>query len=525
MQLYLYQLSGDNRILDKTSYLTLLFEFNGQLTEASSIINPKILLSDDETFDVVGIESGNEFDVLADDSDVVISSYNAISKANYAYIPEFERYYFINDIVSVANGLWMISMSCDVLYSFKDEILDLRPFVTRNEYSFDSFVKDDLISYYYDKRVTEYIPSKSDKVNTTFRTTHPLGVEYTNFVLSVINDQIWSTGDSITSPDSSLPEVDSVCGQGQTKALYVCTALNITRLARALTDENYSNLYSFVSSVIALPFLVQHDSTELYLRLGKTYIDGLAGVHCYKIANKVSQYYVIADFTINSYSFRDYEPYTQYQIWIPYLSWVDVSADDILNNRIIVYYVVNYETGSSQVTIYDVTNGKNIFTSNCQLGMKIGLSSTNARDVKDNETSNNIGLAVGLLTSALAIAGGAASGNAIAVGGGLLSGGKTIANYVQNQNTNYLRASGNLSDANAGLYSCQDVKIRTTKLKPKDYNANFAKHFGKPLNAYRDLRHLSGFTQCGDVILSGFENATESEKMNIISLLKQGIII
>ena len=514
MQLYLYQLSGDNRILDKTSYLTLLFEFNGQLTEASSIINPKILLSDDESFDVVGMESGNEFDVIVDDADVVISSYNTISKANYAYIPEFERYYFINDIVSVANGLWMISMSCDVLYSFKDEILDLKPFVTRNEYSFDSYVKDDLISYYYDKRVKEYIPLKGDKVNTTFRTTDPIGVVYTNYVLSVINDQIWATGDSVLPPDSTLPEVDSVSGQGQTTALYVCSALNVTRLARALLDDNYSNLYSFVSSIIALPFSITHEETELYLRLGKTYIDGLAGVHCYQIANKVSQYYVIADFTIRANSFFDYEPFTQYQIWLPYLSWVNVSADDILDNRIIVYYVINYETGASQVTIYDVTNGKNIFTSNCQLGVKIGLSSSNAREVRDNETSNNIGLAVGLLTSALAIAGGAVSGNAIAVGGGLLSGGKTIANYVQNQNTNYLRASGNLSDANSGLYTCQDVKIRKTKLKPKNYDESFAKHFGKPLNAYRYLRSLHGFTQCGDIILSGFEKATENEKTN-----------
>jgi hypothetical protein len=41
---------------------------------------------------------------------------------NYAYIPDFGRYYFIRDIASIRNGLWEISMSVDVLQSFRNEI-------------------------------------------------------------------------------------------------------------------------------------------------------------------------------------------------------------------------------------------------------------------------------------------------------------------------------------------------------------------------------------------------------------------
>lgn len=41
---------------------------------------------------------------------------------NYAYIPEFGRYYFIDDIISVRTGLWKISMKVDVLESFKNYI-------------------------------------------------------------------------------------------------------------------------------------------------------------------------------------------------------------------------------------------------------------------------------------------------------------------------------------------------------------------------------------------------------------------
>lgn len=42
---------------------------------------------------------------------------------NYAYIPDFGRYYFIRDMVSVRTGLWKISMQVDVLQSFRNYIL------------------------------------------------------------------------------------------------------------------------------------------------------------------------------------------------------------------------------------------------------------------------------------------------------------------------------------------------------------------------------------------------------------------
>lgn len=52
---------------------------------------------------------------------------------NYAYIPEFNRYYYIDDIVSVRTGLWRISMSVDVLESFKDSILGVKAILSDSE--------------------------------------------------------------------------------------------------------------------------------------------------------------------------------------------------------------------------------------------------------------------------------------------------------------------------------------------------------------------------------------------------------
>lgn len=54
-----------------------------------------------------------------------IESADNISTYNYAYISEFGRYYYITDIVSVRTNCWVISLRCDVLMSYKDEIQGL----------------------------------------------------------------------------------------------------------------------------------------------------------------------------------------------------------------------------------------------------------------------------------------------------------------------------------------------------------------------------------------------------------------
>ena len=74
-------------------YLSNLNVFSGSLKDETSVTNPVVIME---------LENPTGF--------------------NYAYIPEFGRYYFIDDIVSVRTGLWKISMKVDVLESFKNNI-------------------------------------------------------------------------------------------------------------------------------------------------------------------------------------------------------------------------------------------------------------------------------------------------------------------------------------------------------------------------------------------------------------------
>ena len=65
-------------------------------------------------------ELRNQTSVL--NPNIRIESADNISTYNYAYISEFGRYYYITDIVSVRTNCWVVSLSCDVLMSYKDEI-------------------------------------------------------------------------------------------------------------------------------------------------------------------------------------------------------------------------------------------------------------------------------------------------------------------------------------------------------------------------------------------------------------------
>lgn len=94
MNITLYVNNSERQAISKN--LSDGVTLTGSLRNESSVINPTIL-----------IETTNP------------SSYN------YAYIPEFGRYYFITDMVSVRTNLWRISMSVDVLMSFQNQILNL----------------------------------------------------------------------------------------------------------------------------------------------------------------------------------------------------------------------------------------------------------------------------------------------------------------------------------------------------------------------------------------------------------------
>jgi hypothetical protein len=64
-----------------------------------------------------------------------------LTECNYAYIVEFGRYYYINNI-TLTNQLYEISMHVDVLMSYKDEIRNNNAVISRQENRYNLYLQD-----------------------------------------------------------------------------------------------------------------------------------------------------------------------------------------------------------------------------------------------------------------------------------------------------------------------------------------------------------------------------------------------
>ena len=82
-------------------------------------------LQDEETYDITFKDT---FDIL---SPVILLKSSTPILKNYAYLPELARYYFITSTQVQPNKIYRLYLECDVLESFKADILASKGLVTR----------------------------------------------------------------------------------------------------------------------------------------------------------------------------------------------------------------------------------------------------------------------------------------------------------------------------------------------------------------------------------------------------------
>ena len=116
MQIILYRNNSENNKIGKS--LTQLNTVNGTLRDRTSILTPTLEINS-----------------------------NSVINANYCYIPDFGRYYFITDIESVKRELWGVSMKVDVLETYKQQIYNNEAILSRQENLYNLYLKDDYLNF------------------------------------------------------------------------------------------------------------------------------------------------------------------------------------------------------------------------------------------------------------------------------------------------------------------------------------------------------------------------------------------
>ena len=107
MELQLLSYSGKRNKINKTGNFYNQWTANGTLRDGCSFLHPVI--------------------VIEKTTPPMKTAYN------YMYIPEFKRYYFINDIVSLRNNLWEIHADVDVLFSNYSDIYESKAILAKSQ--------------------------------------------------------------------------------------------------------------------------------------------------------------------------------------------------------------------------------------------------------------------------------------------------------------------------------------------------------------------------------------------------------
>lgn len=111
MELKLYAVNDGDNVINKVMTLKTTMQIN--LKRDVDIINPRLILIPNLPTGFTGI--------------------------NYAEIPLLNRFYYIDSITNISGELWQLDLSCDVLETYKADILASKARLYRNLKAGDYF--------------------------------------------------------------------------------------------------------------------------------------------------------------------------------------------------------------------------------------------------------------------------------------------------------------------------------------------------------------------------------------------------
>lgn len=339
-----------------------------------------------------------------------------------------------------------------------------------------------------------------------------------------------------------------------------------------VSDVIFGDYTKWVSSAMFYPFMTNTGSTEKYLQYGATTTD----VPCYEMSVNYANGFSLGEYhyTATYNDFRDYEPYTQLEVYLPFYGFATIKIADVIGKYIQFRLFVDFQTGQGQYVIGVSENSiattqapfrekdgsdnsvRILATYTTQIGFEIPLGTLGFAD-----TIRNISLA--------AIKGAATMGASYAVErGGLAQStstektvstarnpqtGRQITTRTRTTTTETDRSSyrkaERINEAFGTAVDClQNLSLRPQSDKPNNsalggisysvqivkrtakfvnIGSDYNKLYGRPLGDVRQLSTLTGYTEISAIHIegTGFGTATQKELAMLEQILSNGIIL
>ena len=517
-----------------------------------------------KSLDVVGVMSGNFKAPLGiKNIELDVINYDIKNSYNYVFIASLNRFYYVTNIQLINKDYTKLLLQEDVLMSWSDLIRLQNAFVTRYENSGNNFLVDVRRPLKDIQTVSKVnlspTPSATSKVNTTFTLSTDSSIP--NFLIATKIKWGILYGYNVDTPsldDGYLPTLAPHNAPQQ--KIYFMKRDDVDSMFEACIKDDATATY--LDAIMWLPFdptqpfnlnapaknNLYIGDKQLYHSVSETkFVDRTQGL---TDAEKPTCSYDTVDTYRNIYQsvylcifdgkwvvnttdddyWEKFEPYSHYELYVPFVGYVDIQSRDFFNKRILVYYTMDIKTGQATAYIYNEDDHIVIWSGGCQLGFKLDVTQTNTLENTKQKQSLDLNMILGLVSSAVSIGIGVASENPVAIVGGVLSAGKTIASNVNANRMIFNKGQTTYGSYDGSLYSLMNVFLRWTYndeiYMDSTTKSIYKKLQGLPYNEYKTLWNLSGYVEIGDMTFESLRKDIYSAEIDeIVALLKGGVIL
>lgn len=507
----LYKNIGENELVDKSSTVldATAKTVTGSFREPVDLLNPTVLIN---------------------------LNLSDATKYNYMYIAIFKRYYFITDVVlksgstyaaEDAMGLFEISGHVDVLYSYHSKIEANSAWISRQASNPTPYIVDRLMPFQNCVYRT-YLDFSSDPFKCKYDGSDP-NLANKNNVVMVISNNVTETAGTYPAITGTAPFVQpnpymdtltmtrtAYC-MNWGKAAKIIEHLNSSQFASAVLKEFFGQTAEAIVSIMVFPFDVKdHYTSGVASTLQDVYVvnnkitDGSTppvadqAYPIYRNYNAVFDLGTVALSTYEKGDFRDFEPFTTYEIYLPYVGFVSLDASDLSGETIGVKYTVDILTGDCQAVVYLYNDDTKILKSATgKIGIDCPITNSNAAEIARN----------GIMSVANAVA-------------SVSHGADPLGSFVQaglNIAFNPYKQTGGLPQTGIGMWMPSKACLIMSEMQAINPE-NMADYMGYACSKKATLSTLSGYTEIESIHLENMDPATSTEIAEIEQMLKNGVI-
>ena len=416
----------------------------------------------------------------------IIQTVGIPMNANYFYISDFERYYFVSNVTKTSNAITEFNLEVDVLASYKTQIGST---VARIAFAATGWDKDIADTRAVTKTTKlKYMKSKATELTS-----------YGCYVFTVYND--YPTG----SNGLGMSYVMEASEIAKVKA-WLGTPGILTAIKNFFNGDPIDCIfgciwvpfpYSQVPEVASVTtiFIGDQESDPINAKI-------LAGTGLYN-ATQIGD----LDIPYRYNDYRDTEPWSSLQIYLPGVGYTNLNIGDWLDTVYLkVDYTMEYGTGDLTYYLKDYNNNL-IQTISCNVASLCPLGQVTGNG--GGIVSGVGGVVGGVASMAVGLATGAAP---MAIGGAAaaLAGAANVALSANKRAASLKGSSGGRSST-----EIRDIILTGFYMDTEDVDdANYIAVHGRPVAVHHAISNHSGFVQCDDASCNMAGSALEKERVN-----------